>query len=157
MSRPSKACRFESDHWYHLIKGINIFMKFNQHVILKHKHGITAQWMSDDWTQMSIATYQQIEIKATKSNPDPDASNEEVIIKKWALANCSGPWTGLSEDGKELTVIPGHEEARNKIAGEASLLLTLFGAYIGGKKPFENLWTGATIGFEDFWPEDSVG
>ena len=85
------------------------------------------------------------------------SKNEEVIIKKWALANCSGPWTGLSEDGKELTVIPGHEEARNKIAGEASLLLTLFGAYIGGKKPFENLWTGATIGFEDFWPEDSVG
>ena len=131
-------------------------MKFNQHVILKHEYGITAQWMSEDWTQMAIATYQQNEIKTTKPNSDPDASNEEVIIKRWSLINCSGPWTGISENGKSLVVIPGHEEARNKIAGEASLLLTLFGAEIGGKEPFANLWTGTTIGFEKFWPEDSV-
>jgi hypothetical protein len=131
-------------------------MKFNQHVILKHEYGITAQWMSEDWTQMAIATYQQNEIKTTKHNSDPDASNEEVIIKRWSLINCSGPWTSISENGKSLTVIPGHEDARNKIAGEASLLLTLFGADIGGKEPFENLWTGTTIGFEKFWPEDIV-
>ena len=131
-------------------------MKFNQHVILKHEHGITAQWMSEDWTQIAIATFQQNEIKAIKHNPDPDASSEEIYIKKWALTNCSGPWTGISEDGKSLTVIPGYEEARNKIAGEASLLLTLFGAYIGGKKPFTNLWQANTIGFDDFWPEDNV-
>ena len=128
-------------------------MKFNQHVILKHEYGITAQWMSADWAQMAIATYQQNDIKTTKHNPDPDASIDK-IYKRWTLINCSGPWTSISENGKSITIIPGYEDTRNKIAGEASLLLTLFGADSGGKIPFENLWTGNTIGFENFWPEN---
>ena len=39
-------------------------MRFKQHVLLKHDHGITAQWISDDWSWMAVATYQQNEIKA---------------------------------------------------------------------------------------------
>ena len=96
-------------------------MKFNQHVILKHEYGITAQWMSADWTQTAIATYQQNDIKTTKHNPDPDASIDK-IYKRWTLINCSGPWTSISENNKSITIIPGYEDARNKIAGEASLL-----------------------------------
>ena len=55
-------------------------MKFNQHVILKHEYGITAQWMSADWTQTAIATYQQNDIKTTKHNPDPDASIDKMLF-----------------------------------------------------------------------------
>ena len=41
-------------------------MKFNQQVLLKHKYGITAQWISDDFSCTAIATYQQNEIKTKK-------------------------------------------------------------------------------------------
>jgi hypothetical protein len=50
-------------------------MKFNQQVLLKHKYGITAQWISDDFSCTAIATYQQNEIKTKNSD------GEEVIVK----------------------------------------------------------------------------
>ncbi len=114
-------------------------MTFKQLVILKHEHGITAQWQSTDWSWMAIATYHQI---------------EEEGHKRWVLDNCSGPWTGLTEDGKGLTIIEGYEAERNNVSGTANLLLTLFNAYIGGKKAFESIWKERTIGFDNFWPED---
>lgn len=124
-------------------------MKFNQQVVLKHDHGITAQWVSDDWSWMAIATYFQLDQEGTK------ADGTKVTYKKWVLGNCSGPWTGMSEDGKSLTVISGYEEERNQVSGEANLLLTLFNAYTGGKKAFEGIWKASTIGLDDgFWPED---
>ena len=74
-------------------------MKFNQQVILKHVGGITAKWVSDDWSWMAIATYYQQE----KEGKNVDG--ETVKIKTWVLGNCSGPWTGVSPDGKDLTII----------------------------------------------------
>ena len=124
-------------------------MKYNQQVVLKHQGGITAQWISEDWSWMAIATYFQLDQEGTK------ADGTKVTYKKWVLGNCSGPWTGMSEDGKSLTVIPGYEEERNQVSGEANLLLTLFNAYTGGKKAFEGIWKASTIGLDDgFWPED---
>ena len=119
-------------------------MKFNQQVLLKHKYGITAQWISDDFSSTAIATYQQNEIK-TKN-----AEGKDVIVKKWSLTNCSGPWAGTSEDGKSLVIISGHEDSRNHIAGQASVILTAISAYAGGKKTIESYWKGQIIGlFED--------
>ena len=51
-------------------------MRFKQHVLLKHDHGITAQWISDDWSWMAVATYQQNEINARNTD------GEEVVVKK---------------------------------------------------------------------------
>ena len=118
-------------------------MKFNQQVLLKHKYGITAQWISDDFSSTAIATYQQNEIK-TKN-----ADGEDIIVKKWALTNCSGPWTGTSEDGKSLVIVSGYEEAMNHIAGQASIILTAISAYAGGKKTIESYWRGQIIGLFD--------
>ena len=118
-------------------------MKFNQHVLLKHDHGITAQWVSEDWSWMAVATYQQNEIKGKNTD------GEDVVIKKWALTNCSGPWTGVSEDGKSLVIIPGYEAERNNIAGEANVLLTCFNAYAGGAAAIESLWKGGEYGLLD--------
>jgi len=124
-------------------------MKYNQQVVLKHDHGITAQWIADDWSWMAIATYFQLDKEGTK------ADGTKVVYKKWVLGNCSGPWTGVSEDGKSLTVLSGFEAERNQVSGEANLLLSLFNATIGGKKAFSNVWTAASIGLDDgFWPED---
>ena len=36
-------------------------MRFKQQVLLKHDNGITAQWISEDWSCMAIATYYQQE------------------------------------------------------------------------------------------------
>jgi hypothetical protein len=119
-------------------------MKYKQQILLKHKYGITAQWISDDFSSTAIATYQQFEIKTKNTD------GESVIVKKWALTNCSGPWTGVSNDGKSLATISGYERVRNHIAGEASLILTAISAYIGGKKTIESCWKGEIIGlFED--------
>ncbi len=124
-------------------------MRFKQQVILKHDHGITAQWVSDDWSWMAVATYFQLEQEGT------DVDGNTVTYKKWVLGNCSGPWTGVSEDGKNLTIIPGFESERNNISGEANVYLSLFNAYTGGKNAFNNMWKGSKIGFDnDFWPED---
>ena len=93
---------------------------------------------------MAVATYQQNEIKSKNTD------GEEVIIKKWALTNCSGPWTGIAEDGKSLIIIPGYEQARNNIAGEANVLLSCFNAYAGGVAAIESIWKGGEFGlFED--------
>jgi len=124
-------------------------MKFKQQVILKHDHGITAQWMSEDYSWMGIATYFELEKEGTNSE------GATVTYKKWVLGNCSGPWTGISEDGKSLTVIPGYDNERNQVSGEANILLTLFNAYTGGKKAFASIWKAPTIGFDNFWPEDN--
>ena len=126
-------------------------MKFNQHVLLKHDHGITAQWVSEDWSWMAVATYHQNEIKGK------NVDGEEVVIKKWVLSNCSGPWTGVSADGKSLTVIPGYESERNNIGGEANLLLTCFNAYAGGAAAIKSMWKGGNFGLftdEEMFPND---
>ncbi len=126
-------------------------MKFKQQILLKHKHGITAQWISDDYNSMAIATYMQIEIK-TK-----DVNGENVVVKRWCLTNCSGPWTGVSEDGKSLVINPGFEEGRSKIAGDADILLTAFNAYIGGPAVIKSYWSGALHGIvddPDMFPND---
>ena len=125
-------------------------MKFKQQVILKHDHGITAQWISEDWSCMAIATYYQQE----KEGQNVDG--EIVKIKTWVLGNCSGPWTGVTPDGKELTIIPGYENIRNDVSGEATLILTCINGTIGGKKAFQSVWNASTIGFDDFWPEDKI-
>jgi len=123
-------------------------MTFKQLVILKHEHGITAQWQSTDWSWMAIATYHQIEQEGK------DIEGKNVKYKRWVLGNCSGPWTGLTEDGKGLTIIDGYEAERNNVSGSANLLLSLFNAYTGGKKAFESIWKAPSIGFDEFWPED---
>jgi len=38
-------------------------MAYKQQILLKHKHGITAQWISEDFSWIAVATYQQNEIK----------------------------------------------------------------------------------------------
>ena len=55
-------------------------MKFNQHVLLKHDHGITAQWVSEDWSWMAVATYQQNEIKGKNTD------GKEVVMPMLAQA-----------------------------------------------------------------------
>jgi hypothetical protein len=125
-------------------------MKFKQQVILKHDHGITAQWISEDWSNMAIATYYQQE----KEGKNVDG--ETVKIKTWVLGNCSGPWTGVTPDGKELTIIPGYDNIRNEVSGEATLILTCINGTVGGKKAFSAIWSGSTIGFDGFWPEDKT-
>lgn len=131
-------------------------MKFNQQIAFKHDHGITLQWVSEDNSWLAIVTYQQEVIKKLDSNSDPDASNKEITFKKWSLINCSGPWTGLSADGNSLTIIPGFEDVRNKISGEATLILTCINNVVEGKKLFESIWKSPTMGFDDFWPEDKA-
>jgi len=123
-------------------------MKFKQQVILKHDHGITAQWISEDWSWMAIATYYQQEKEGK------NADGEVVKYKTWVLGNCSGPWTGITPDGKELTIIPGYENVRNEVSGEATLILTCINGTVGGKKAFSSIWSGSTIGFDNFWTED---
>jgi len=103
-------------------------MKFNQQIILKHEHGITAQWMSDDYTNMAIVTYQQDN-------------------NKWVLVNCSGPWTGLSEDGKSLLINDKFESERLKVSGDATIILTCLNATIGGAEALDNVWRGQKSGF----------
>ena len=95
-----------------------------------------------------MATYYQQE----KEGQNVDG--EIVKIKTWVLGNCSGPWTGITPDGKELIIIPGYENVRNNVSGEATLILTCINGTIGGKKAFQSVWNAATIGFDDFWPED---
>lgn len=103
-------------------------MKFNQQILLKHEYGITAQWISDDFSWTAVATYQQ---------------NES---KKWSLVNCNGPWTGLGPEGKSLTIMPGYEDERSSISSEATMLLSAFNAYIGGKKIVEITWNAPIQG-----------
>ena len=50
-------------------------MRFKQQVLLKHDHGITAQWISEDYSQMAVATYFQQE----KEGKNVDGEN--VVIK----------------------------------------------------------------------------
>ena len=116
-------------------------MTFKQTVLLKHEHGITAQWQSDDWTWMAIATYYEQEVEGT------NVDGETVTVKRWVLGNCSGPWTGISEDGKTLTIVPGYEKERDFISGQATLILTCISATVGGEKALKSIWTGPTIGF----------
>jgi len=125
-------------------------MKFNQQVIFKHDFGITAQWISDDNSQMAVATYFQQE------NEGKNADGDIVKIKTWVLGNCSGPWTGVSADGKELTIIPGYEGVRSQVSGEATLILTCINRRIGGKKAFSSIWNAPTMGFDNFWLEDQA-
>lgn len=103
-------------------------MKFTQQILFKHQHGITAQWINDDFSWMAIATYQQTQ------------------NKKWSLVNCNGPWSGIGEDGESLTIISGYEDERSSISSEATMLLSAFNAYIGGKKIVEITWNGLTKG-----------
>ncbi|MAR65881.1 MAG: hypothetical protein CL833_01385 [Crocinitomicaceae bacterium] len=117
-------------------------MRFKQQVLLKHDNGITAQWISEDWSCMAIATYYQQE-KEGKS-----VDGEIVKYKTWALGNCSGPWTGISPDGKELTFISGYEKQHEKIASEASLILTCINAAVGGEKALNSIWSANKIGFD---------
>jgi len=125
-------------------------MKFNQQVIFKHDFGITAQWISDDNSQMAVATYFQQEKEGK------NADGEIVKIKTWVLGNCIGPWTGVSADGKELTIILGYEGVRSQVSGEATLILTCINRTIGGKKAFSSIWNAPTMGFDNFWLEDQA-
>jgi len=117
-------------------------MRFKQQVLLKHDHGITAQWISDDYSQMAVATYYQQE----KEGKNVDGEN--VVIKTWVLGNCSGPWTGVTPDGKELTIVPGFEKERDQISGEATLILTCINATLNGDNALNSIWTATKIGFE---------
>ena len=54
-------------------------MRFNQQVLLKHEHGITAQWMADDYSNMAIATYQQ------EKGTGTDVDGNQIILKKWVF------------------------------------------------------------------------
>ena len=117
-------------------------MRFKQQVLLKHDHGITAQWISEDYSQMAVATYFQQE----KEGKNVDGEN--VIIRTWVLGNCSGPWTGLSPDGRDLVIISGFEKEHEKIASEASLILTCINATIGGEKALNSIWSANKIGFD---------
>ena len=94
-------------------------------------------------------TNETIKIAEDTSTKTFTIDGEEVVVKKWALTNCSGPWTGVSEDGKTLTVISGYENERNNIAGEANLLLTCFNAYAGGAAAIESIWKGGEYGLLD--------
>jgi len=115
-------------------------MAYKQQILLKHKNGITAQWISEDFSWIAVATYQQNEIKIKHKD------GGDVIIKKWALTNCSGPWTGTSEDGKSLIILPHYDDIRNPISGEANIILTSINAYIGGKKTIESYWQADIVG-----------
>ena len=117
-------------------------MRFSQQVLLKHEFGITAQWISDDYSQMAVATYYQQEKEAKNIN------GEIVKYKTWVLGNCSGPWTGVTPDGKELTIIPGFEKERDQISGEATLILTCINATLNGDNALNSIWTATKIGFE---------
>ena len=117
-------------------------MRFKQQVLLKHAKGNKAQWMSDDYSWLAVATFEQNETKGTT------VDGTEVIIKKWAMVNCSGPWTGLSPDGKDLVIVPGFEKEHEKIASEASLILTCVNATIGGEKALNSIWSANKIGFD---------
>ena len=101
-------------------------MTFKQQVLLKHEGGITAQWISSDFSWMAVATYQQEEREGT------NVDGEIVKYNKWVLVNCSGPWTGVTPDGKELTIIQGYEKIRSEVSGEATLILTCINATING-------------------------
>ena len=117
-------------------------MTFNQQVLLKHEGGITAQWISSDYSWMAIATYYQQE----KEGKNVDG--EIVKYNKWVLVNCSGPWTGVTPDGKELTIIEGYDKIRNEISGEATLILTCINATINGDNALNTIWRSNKIGFE---------
>jgi len=116
-------------------------MRFNQQVLLKHEHGITAQWMADDYSNMAIATYQQ------EKGTGTDVDGNQVILKKWVMVNCSGPWTGLSEDGKSLVINGMFDAERKNIAGEATVILTCLNATLGGEKVLDGFWNAQKIGF----------
>lgn len=115
-------------------------MVYKQQILLKHKYGITAQWIGEDFSWIAVATYQQNEIKIKHKD------GGDAIIKKWALINCSGPWTGTSEDGKSLIILPNYDNIRNPISGEANIILTAINAYIGGKKTIESHWQADIVG-----------
>ena len=116
-------------------------MRFNQQVLLKHEHGITAQWMADDYSNMAIATYQQ------EKGTGTDVDGNQVILKKWVMVNCSGPWTGLSEDGKSLVINGMFDAERKNISGEATVILTCLNATLGGEKVLDGFWNAQKIGF----------
>ena len=117
-------------------------MNFKQTILIKHAHGITAQWQSDDYSWMAVATYQQEE----KEGKNTDG--ETVKYKTWVMTNCSGPWTGISKDGNELTIVEGYEKERENVSGTATVILTCLNATIGGDKALKSIWTGPTIGFD---------
>jgi hypothetical protein len=117
-------------------------MTFNQQVLLKHEGGITAQWISSDYSWMAIATYYQQE----KEGKNVDG--EIVKYKTWVLGNCSGPWTGVTPDGKELTLVEGYEQERDQVSGEATLILTCINATINGNNALNSIWKATKIGFE---------
>tara|TARA_B100000214_G_C23940530_1_gene615476 strand:+ start:777 stop:1130 length:354 start_codon:yes stop_codon:yes gene_type:complete len=117
-------------------------MTFKQTILLKHEHGITAQWQSDDYSWMAVATYQQEEKEGTNTD------GENVKFKSWVMTNCSGPWTGLSEDKKSLTIIPGYEKEKENVSGTATVILTCLNATVGGEEALKSIWTGPTVGFD---------
>ena len=116
-------------------------MTFKQTILLKHEHGITAQWQSDDYSWMAVATYYEQEVEGT------NVDGEKVVVKRWVLGNCSGPWTGISADGKSLTIIPGYEKEKENVSGTATVILTCLNATVGGEEALKSIWTGPTIGF----------
>ena len=117
-------------------------MNFKQTILIKHANGITAQWQSDDYSWVAIATYQQ------EKGTGTDIDGNQVVLKKWVMTNCSGPWTGISKDGKELTIVEGYEKERENVSGTATVILTCLNATIGGDKALKSIWTGPTIGFD---------
>ena len=116
-------------------------MRFNQQVLLKHEHGITAQWMADDYSNMAVATYQQ------EPGSGVDVNGNQVKTSKWVLVNCSGPWTGMSEDGKSLVINSSFEDERQFVSGDATVILTCLNATAGGDKALDGLWSAQKIGF----------
>jgi len=119
-----------------------MYMRFNQQILVKHEYGITAQWVSEDFSYTAIATYYQQE----KESENIDG--ELVKYKTWVLGNCSGPWTGITPDKKELIIIDGYEKERNEISGQATLILTCINASTNGNNALNNIWKANKIGFE---------
>lgn len=108
-------------------------MQFKQQILIEHDGGVTAQWKSTGSEWMAIATYQM----TTSEVKQADGTLAEY--KRYALVNCSGPWTGFN-DG-ELQLLPGYEEERDHVSGEAGIILTCLNAYMNGAETLNSFWT----------------
>ncbi|BAQ84416.1 hypothetical protein [uncultured Mediterranean phage uvMED] len=102
-------------------------------VVLKHKHGVTAQWLDSKTNTQVVATY-------------------EENNGSYGLTQVAGPWSGVrkpEDDPKTWTpyIKEGFDEIRSYALMQADMILTSLNS-TNGLKLLRSQFKGHVLGFE---------
>ncbi len=102
-------------------------------VVLKHKYGVTAQWLDSKTNTQVVATY-------------------EEFNSSYGLTQVAGPWSGVRKpEDDPLTWIPyikeGYDEIRGYALMQANMILTSLNS-TNGLKLLRSQFKGHVLGFE---------